>query len=100
MALLSSGLAVARFTNEIQKELRNRSQLAREALAKGLNLQEVHLGQGIAKGVKHGVGQVWNKEIDDLSGWYQERVASANEEIAKQRPFEPEQCTVLSVISR
>jgi len=87
VALLSSGLAVYRFALEIEAELRNRSQIARETLGKAIDLQQLKLHQKTLEKVKESIREVWSEETADLRAWYQRRVL-IHDEIAKERPFE------------
>ena len=89
VALLSSGLAVVRFADEVQRELRKRSELARRAIDEALTLQELRLRSAMAVELKEHIRRAWVEEIEDLREWYQKRVSGANEEIAKERPFQP-----------
>lgn len=85
---LSAGLPVYLFVLAIEAELRNRSQIAREALGKAIDLQSLHLRQKTVERVKQSIRKVWSEEIADLSDWYQNRVL-VHDEITEQRPFEP-----------
>lgn len=85
---LSAGLPVYLFVLEIEAELRNRGQIAREALGKAIDLQKLTLRQETVERVKEIIQEVWSEEIADLCGWYQKRVL-VDDEIAEQRPFEP-----------
>ncbi|MCZ6879225.1 MAG: hypothetical protein O7G29_13915 [Acidobacteria bacterium] len=84
---LSSGIAVDCFAIEIEAELRNRGQVAREALGKAIDSQELRVSRRIVKQLKVSIRKVWDEETRDLSDWYQRRV-SVNNVIATERPFE------------
>jgi len=85
---LSSGIAVRRFAIEIEAELRNRGQVAEEALGKAIDSQELKVRRKTVKQLKVSIRKVWDEETRDLSGWYQ-RMVSVNNVIATERPFEP-----------
>ncbi len=84
---LSSGIAVRRFATEIEAELRNRGQVAVEALGKAIDSQELKVRRKTVKQLKVSIRKVWDDETRDLSGWYQ-RMVSVNNVIATERPFE------------
>jgi len=85
---LSSGIAVHRFSIEIEAELLYRSQVAGEALGKAIDSQELKVRRKTVKQLKVSIRKVWDEETRDLSGWYQ-RMVSVNNVIATERPFEP-----------
>ena len=91
VALLSSGLAVVRFADEVQRELRKRSELARRAIDEALTLQELRLRSAMAVELKEHIRRAWVEEIEDLREWYQKRVSGANEEMRKSDLFSPQQ---------
>ena len=85
---LSFGIAVGHFAVAIEAELRNRSQVAEEALGKAIDSQELKVRRKTVKQLKVSIRKVWDEETRDLSGWYQ-RMVSVNNVIATERPFEP-----------
>jgi hypothetical protein len=88
-ASISSGIFVARFSSEIQRELNERAERAKCALSEALKLQERYISKSFAEEIKGHIRPVWNREICDLHDWYRLRVEGANTELEKQRPFEP-----------
>jgi len=84
---LSSGVAVHRFAIEIEAELRNRGQVAGEALGKAIDSQKLKVSRKTVKQLKVSIRKVWDEETQDLSGWYQKMV-SVNNVTAIERPFE------------
>ena len=91
VAPLSSGTLVRDFVEAIEAELRDRTQIASKALGRAVDSQKLNLRQKTVEQVKQSIREIWNEETQDLRDWYQERVQSANEEIAEQRPFESNQ---------
>jgi len=85
---LSAGLPVYLFVLAIEAELRNRGQIAREALGKAIDFQKLNLRQKTVEKVKESIREVWSEGTKDLHDWYRDRVL-VHDEIAKQRPFEP-----------
>ena len=84
---LSAGLPVYHFAIAIEAELRNRGQVAEEALGKAIDSQELKVRRKTVKQLKVSIRKVWDEETRDLSGWYQ-RIVSVNNVIATERPFE------------
>ncbi len=84
---LSSGVAVHRFAIEIEAELRNRGQVAGEALGKAIDSQKLKVSRKTVNQLKVSIRKVWDEETQDLSGWYQKMV-SVNNVNAIERPFE------------
>ena len=89
VALLSSGTFVGQFVDAIEAELRNRGRVARDALVVAIKCQELRIRKKTVKQIRKLIRAVWNEETQDLCDWYEQRVQSANDEIARERPLEP-----------
>ncbi len=88
VADLASGVFVGRFVREVNAELRNRSQIASEALSDALTSQKLKLRQSTVRKVTEYVQPVWEEETQDVRAFYEQWVQRANEEIAQEHPFE------------
>ncbi len=88
VADLASGVFVGRFVREVNAELRNRAQIASEALSDALTSQKLTLHQSTVRKVIECVQPVWEEETQDVRAFYELRVQRANEEIAREHPFE------------
>jgi len=88
VADLASGVFVGRFVREVNTELRNRSQIASEALSDALKSQKLKLRQSTVRKVTEYVQPVWEEETQDVRAFYEQWVQRANEEIAQEHPFE------------
>lgn len=86
---LRSGTFVGQFADAIEAELRKRAKVARDALVMAIKSQELKIRQKTVKQVRKFIREVWNEETQDLCDWYEKRVQSANDEIARERPFGP-----------